>query len=46
MKCFEDEKEMLKAWERLIQVSDPDIMTGYNIINFDFIYIINRYVFY
>lgn len=33
---------MLLAWERLVQISDPDILTGYNIINFDLPYIIRR----
>jgi DNA polymerase delta subunit 1 len=42
VKCFDSEKEMLLAWEKLMYVCDPDIITGYNIINFDFPYILAR----
>ena len=42
VRCFEDERELLRAWERLIYISDPDVITGYNIINFDLPYIIKR----
>ena len=42
MKCFKTEEELLLAWERLVFVCDPDIITGYNIINFDLPYILNR----
>lgn len=33
---------MLKAWRDFIIEVDPDIITGFNIVNFDFPYIINR----
>ncbi|XP_064100710.1 DNA polymerase delta catalytic subunit-like, partial [Macrobrachium nipponense] len=40
---FHSEQEMLKAWSRFVQkVVDPDIITGYNINNFDFPYLIGR----
>ena len=39
---FKDEKEMLKAWQRYVIEVDPDIITGYNIVNFDIPYIIER----
>jgi len=39
---FETEKELLLAWKQLVQLSDPDILTGYNIINFDLPYLLNR----
>ncbi|XP_072444842.1 DNA polymerase delta catalytic subunit isoform X2 [Chiloscyllium punctatum] len=40
--CFEKENELLKAWSEFIRVADPDIITGYNIQNFDLPYLINR----
>lgn len=39
---FETEKEMLSAWSRFIRVADPDILTGYNIVNFDLPYLLDR----
>jgi len=39
---FKDEKEMLKEFLRIIDSFDPDIITGYNINNFDFPYILQR----
>jgi DNA polymerase delta subunit 1 len=40
--CFEDEYKMLGAFQELIQVYDPDIITGYNIISFDLKYMLER----
>lgn len=39
---FEEEKDMLAAWSRFMRVVDPDILTGYNIVNFDLPYMIER----
>jgi len=36
------EVEMFKDWQEFLVACDPDIITGYNIINFDLPYIINR----
>jgi DNA polymerase elongation subunit (family B) len=36
------EKEMIKKWCQLIKRIDPDIITGYNILGFDFEYIYKR----
>jgi len=36
IECYDTEREVLLAWQRLIKESDPDIMTGYNIFGFDF----------
>lgn len=33
---------MLTKWRDFIIAVDPDIITGYNIVNFDFPYIIDR----
>ena len=35
MYCFEDEKDMLAAWSKYLVACDADIITGYNIQNFD-----------
>ncbi len=39
---FEDEKEMLNGLIDIIKGYDPDIITGYNINNFDLPYILDR----
>ncbi len=39
---FEDEGKMLLAWRDLIKETDPDVVIGYNILNFDFPYILDR----
>ncbi|XP_061445561.1 DNA polymerase delta catalytic subunit isoform X1 [Rhineura floridana] len=40
--CFQKEEELLKAWAEFIRTVDPDIITGYNIQNFDLPYLISR----
>jgi len=40
--CFEKENQLLDAFAEFIRLVDPDIITGYNIVNFDSPYIINR----
>ena len=40
--CFKSEQKLLEAWRDFLINVDPDIITGYNIVNFDFPYIINR----
>ncbi|KAH9128699.1 hypothetical protein LEN26_005754 [Aphanomyces euteiches] len=39
---FETESEMLEAWAAFVRQVDPDVLTGYNIDNFDIPYLINR----
>ena len=39
---FRNEYEMLKAFQKFIQTENPDIITGYNILNFDNVYTIQR----
>ncbi|KAI1503642.1 DNA polymerase delta catalytic subunit [Biscogniauxia marginata] len=36
------EEEMLMAWKRFLDKVDPDLITGYNIANFDFPYLLKR----
>lgn len=42
VKCFMDEREMLEAWAQFVRDADPDILTGYNISNFDLPYLLDR----
>ncbi|XP_055900779.1 DNA polymerase delta catalytic subunit-like [Biomphalaria glabrata] len=39
---YETETELLQKWASFFREVDPDIITGYNIQNFDFPYLINR----
>ncbi|KAJ3249040.1 DNA-directed DNA polymerase delta [Chytriomyces hyalinus] len=40
--CFENESQLLAKWAEFVRICDPDIITGYNIQNFDFPYLIER----
>ncbi|XP_064360612.1 DNA polymerase delta catalytic subunit, partial [Dromaius novaehollandiae] len=40
--CFQREEELLQAWAEFVRVVDPDIVTGYNIQNFDLPYLLQR----
>jgi DNA polymerase I len=40
--CFEDEREMLKGLIDTITEYDPDVITGFNLNNFDIPYILDR----
>lgn len=42
VRCFESEEDLLQAWAEFIIESDPDIITGYNIVNFDIPYLFDR----
>lgn len=42
VRSFETEEEMLSAWSRFVRISDPDLLTGYNIVNFDLPYLLDR----
>jgi DNA polymerase delta subunit 1 len=37
--CHETEAELLMAWRNFLIAVDPDLITGYNIVNFDLPYI-------
>eukprot|EP00039_Didymoeca_costata_P030835 m.31646 g.31646 ORF g.31646 m.31646 type:complete len:1080 (+) comp8334_c0_seq1:529-3768(+) len=39
---FKKESELLEAWADFVRQVDCDIVTGYNIMNFDFPFLINR----
>jgi DNA polymerase delta subunit 1 len=40
--CYEEEKDLLTAWHDYFMRTDPDIIIGYNIKNFDFPYLFER----
>lgn len=39
---YDDERDVLLAWRDLIRREDPDIITGYNVVGFDFQYMKDR----
>ncbi|KAI4463291.1 dna polymerase catalytic subunit [Holotrichia oblita] len=39
---YQKESDMLDAWAEFVRQLDPDILTGYNINNFDFPYLLDR----
>jgi DNA polymerase delta subunit 1 len=40
--CSATEEEMLLKWKAFVNAVDPDVLTGYNIMNFDIPYLLNR----
>ena len=42
IESFQDEASMLLRWRDIIQQSNPDIITGFNIFGFDFSYLYER----
>lgn len=42
VECCETEMELLLKWRDHIQITNPDVMTGYNIFGFDFTYMYER----
>lgn len=42
VKSYDTEEELLKGWADFVRTVDPDILTGYNIQNFDLYYLITR----
>eukprot|EP00796_Vickermania_ingenoplastis_P004443 gene4443-3242_t len=42
VESFETEQEMLLGWMQYMKTLDPDILTGYNICNFDLPYLLSR----
>ncbi|KAL2100877.1 hypothetical protein ACEWY4_002638 [Coilia grayii] len=40
--CFTQEKKLLERWAEFVRAVDPDVITGYNIQNFDLPYLLNR----
>uniref|UniRef100_G3U0E8 DNA polymerase n=1 Tax=Loxodonta africana TaxID=9785 RepID=G3U0E8_LOXAF len=42
VQSYEREDELLQAWCTFVHLMDPDVITGYNIQNFDLPYLISR----
>ena len=42
IECYNKEKEVLFAWQKLIEREDPDIVIGYNIFGFDYSFMFDR----
>jgi DNA polymerase delta subunit 1 len=42
VRSFASESAMLEAWRQFVVEVDPDIITGYNLVNFDVPYLLNR----
>jgi len=42
VKSFSDERKLLQEFQMIVLATDPDLITGYNITNFDLPYILNR----
>ncbi len=42
VESYETEREVLLAWTRMISEYDPDIITGWNIFGFDYVYMYKR----
>uniref|UniRef100_A0A6C0EM08 DNA-directed DNA polymerase n=1 Tax=viral metagenome TaxID=1070528 RepID=A0A6C0EM08_9ZZZZ len=42
IETYETEKDVLLAWQKLIQRENPDIITGYNIFGFDYSFMFKR----
>jgi DNA polymerase elongation subunit (family B) len=42
VESYETEPEVLLAWTKLIQRTNPDVLTGYNIFGFDYQYLHDR----
>lgn len=40
--AFKSEESLLAAWAEFVRVVDPDIVTGYNVQNFDWVYLLDR----
>ncbi|XP_062475100.1 DNA polymerase delta catalytic subunit-like, partial [Pezoporus occidentalis] len=39
---FQRERDLLQSWAEFVRIVDPDIITGYNIQNFDLPYLLQR----
>ena len=42
VESYDTEKEVLLAWQQLVQRENPDIIIGYNIFGFDYQFMFNR----
>ena len=42
IRSYSNEMDMLRSWQEFLAEVDPDLITGYNIANFDFPYLLDR----
>ncbi|XP_051632646.1 DNA polymerase delta catalytic subunit, partial [Manacus candei] len=42
VRSFDTERDLLQSWAEFVRIVDPDVITGYNIHNFDLPYLIER----
>ncbi|XP_068855408.1 DNA polymerase delta catalytic subunit-like [Aphelocoma coerulescens] len=42
VRSFDTERELLQSWAEFVRIVDPDVVTGYNIHNFDLPYLLQR----
>lgn len=42
LESYQTEKEVLLAWQKIIQKENPDIIIGYNIFGFDYMFMFKR----
>ena len=42
IECYGEERDVLLAWKNLIRREDPDIIIGYNIFGFDYMFMFQR----
>ena len=42
IECYNTEKQVLLAWQKIIEKEDPDIIIGYNIFGFDYSFLFDR----
>jgi len=42
MECFDNEKDLLMAWQKAMIKNQPDVLLGYNILGFDLQYLWDR----
>lgn len=42
MECFDNEKDLLMSWQKVIRRIQPDVLLGYNILGFDLQYLWGR----
>lgn len=40
--AYDSEAALLRAWAFFVRCADPDLLTGYNIVNFDLPYLLDR----
>lgn len=43
--CFDDERSLLEAFQTAVREVDPDIITGWNVLEFDFLHLTERFAF-